>query len=348
VVIGNPPYVELKDINNYTLKGYNTIKCGNLYAMCYERAIILGNRYSGIGYIIPVASVCTDGYHELQNLLIKEGALFVSCYNDRPGKLFEGLEHIRLAIILLQKRYSNIIKTTKYNKWNSVSRYYLFDNLAYNNVDIFKEKTGIPKIGNNIGISIFNKFKSEKKVLSDYIITNTRFDIYYTRKLSGFVQIMNRIPKIIDDKGKCRNPSELKNISFQSEVHSLLFLSSLNSSLFYWYLTVCSDCRNLNSREIKSFKLDIESLNETYIKKLTTLSLQLMDDFEMHSIVNDMKFKNVGMLKIQCFYPKKSKPIIDEIDKVLAKYYGFTEEELDFIISYDIKYRMGGELEGEE
>jgi hypothetical protein len=40
--------------------------------------------------------------------------------------------------------------------------------------------------------------------------------------------------------------------------------------------------------------------------------------------------------------------IIDEIDKVLAKHYGFTEEELDFIINYDIKYRMGKELEGEE
>ena len=38
-----------------------------------------------------------------------------------------------------------------------------------------------------------------------------------------------------------------------------------------------------------------------------------------------------------------SKPIIDEIDKVLAVHYGFTEEELDFIINYDIKYRMGKE-----
>ena len=33
------------------------------------------------------------------------------------------------------------------------------------------------------------------------------------------------------------------------------------------------------------------------------------------------------------------------IDKVLTKHYGFTEEELDFIINYDIKYRMGKELE---
>lgn len=44
---------------------------------------------------------------------------------------------------------------------------------------------------------------------------------------------------------------------------------------------------------------------------------------------------------------KLSKDIIDEIDKALAKHYGFTEEELDFIINYDIKYRMGDELNEE-
>ena len=41
---------------------------------------------------------------------------------------------------------------------------------------------------------------------------------------------------------------------------------------------------------------------------------------------------------------RDSKPIIDEIDRVLAHHYGFTDEELDFIINYDIKYRMGDEL----
>ncbi len=29
--------------------------------------------------------------------------------------------------------------------------------------------------------------------------------------------------------------------------------------------------------------------------------------------------------------------------RVLAEHYGFSDEELDFIINYDIKYRMGRE-----
>lgn len=45
---------------------------------------------------------------------------------------------------------------------------------------------------------------------------------------------------------------------------------------------------------------------------------------------------------------KKNQPIIYQIDTVLAQHYGFTEEELDFIINYDIKYSMGKALFGDD
>jgi hypothetical protein len=41
-------------------------------------------------------------------------------------------------------------------------------------------------------------------------------------------------------------------------------------------------------------------------------------------------------------------PTFDEIDHVLARHYGFTDEELEFIINYDIKYRMGKTSADEE
>jgi hypothetical protein len=51
--------------------------------------------------------------------------------------------------------------------------------------------------------------------------------------------------------------------------------------------------------------------------------------------------KQTGKTETQSFKIQKSKNIIDQIDTVLAQHYGFTDEELDFIINYDIKYRMG-------
>lgn len=47
-------------------------------------------------------------------------------------------------------------------------------------------------------------------------------------------------------------------------------------------------------------------------------------------------------------YGMQDKGVIDEIVRVLARHYGFTDEELDFIINYDIKYRIGMTAEGEE
>jgi hypothetical protein len=41
------------------------------------------------------------------------------------------------------------------------------------------------------------------------------------------------------------------------------------------------------------------------------------------------------------YYGRKAKETIDGIDRLLGKHYGFTDEELDFIISFDVKYRLG-------
>jgi hypothetical protein len=58
--------------------------------------------------------------------------------------------------------------------------------------------------------------------------------------------------------------------------------------------------------------------------------------------------KQTGTTETQSFKIQKSKHIIDEIDAALARHYGFTPEELDFIINYDIKYRLGRGTEDEE
>ena len=71
----------------------------------------------------------------------------------------------------------------------------------------------------------------------------------------------------------------------------------------------------------------------------------LFADYESNKFTKNTYYKSTGRNVIYDeYYPKRSKKLIDGIDKCIAKYYNFTEEELDFIINYDIKYRMGDEL----
>ncbi len=351
VIIGNPPYVEYKKVKNYyQIRAYKTLECGNLYAYTWERSVELGNSCGLIGLIIPVSSVCTDGYEALRKVWLSSGYLFISNFNDRPGKLFDGLEHIRLAIVLLSKSKAKSSRTytTTYWKWFTEIRDQLFDSLRFSETTGFIQNASIPKIGSEVETSILTKLVAPQRTLNHFSSNTGNFQIFYTRKLSWFVQILDFVPSIIDGRGKKREPSELKYISFRSKQERDAFLSTLNSNLFYWFLSVWSDCRNLNKREVLGLPFDFTKAKSEELKDLGKLVTQLMDNLNHTSKILEMNYKDWGKMKIQCIYPKFSKHIIDQIDQVLAKHYGFTDEELDFIINYDIKYRMGRMADGAE
>ena len=50
----------------------------------------------------------------------------------------------------------------------------------------------------------------------------------------------------------------------------------------------------------------------------------------------------VDRIEYNEYYGSRCKEIIDIIYQRLAEYFEFSGEETDFIINYDIKYRMGG------
>jgi hypothetical protein len=99
----------------------------------------------------------------------------------------------------------------------------------------------------------------------------------------------------------------------------------------------------LNRREIEGFRCDLKKVfNEDpafWDETTSALSERLDESSEMRT----MKFKH-DTLKVQCIIPKHAKNIIDKIDAQLAKHYSLTDDELDFLLNYDFKYRVGMEL----
>jgi hypothetical protein len=349
VIIGNPPYVEYAKVKKaYTIRGYRTEGCGNLYAFVWERCLHISAENGRVGMIQPVASVCTDGYEPLQAALRTTGSSVVSNFNDRPSKLFDGLEHIRLCIILHEKGSSRSTFSTTYNKWQSVERETLFHRLSFIDTTLLNMGGAMAKVGSPIETSILAKFKAEPGLIGEYERAG-KWHIYYTRKLSHFVQILDFVPSIKDEAGKKREPSELKDLTFATEPQRDAFLAILNSSLFYWLLTVYSDCRNLNRRDIGFARFNFDSPTAGQdVAELQRLCRELMTDVRSNSKIVAMRYKDRGELRIQCTYPKYSKHILDEIDNVLGRHFHMTPDESDFVVNYDIKYRVGADSEDDE
>ena len=80
---------------------------------------------------------------------------------------------------------------------------------------------------------------------------------------------------------------------------------------------------------------------ESLQQDLVAIAEKLEQDIRKHAQIQVRHYHDEGDVDCYTIEMRESKFIIDEIDHVLAQHYGFTKEELDFIINYDIKYRMG-------
>ena len=105
VIIGNPPYVEFpsKDVC-YSFDSLKTSECGNLYGCCIERALEISQSNGKFSFIVPVAITCSKRMSKVIDLLKDYSQkLYFSNYDDRPGKLFEMIEHLRACIVISVK-----------------------------------------------------------------------------------------------------------------------------------------------------------------------------------------------------------------------------------------------------
>ena len=112
----------------------------------------------------------------------------------------------------------------------------------------------------------------------------------------------------------------------------------LSNDIFWWWYSVTSNMRDLNPADINGFPVPQSILSDA---QLVELSNRYLENLQANSTMMTRQQKQTGKTETQSFVIKESKAVIEEIDRVLAEHYGLTEEELDFIINYDIKYRMG-------
>ena len=155
-----------------------------------------------------------------------------------------------------------------------------------------------------------------------------------------WIKVLDQLPVHKED-GKNRVSSQCKRVVIRGDLPAHCIISILSSSLFFWFYQTYSDCQQINQREFAGFKFD---LHEDGVRALTGLGKKLMLDYKRNSKVIERRItRRDAIVKKEYFQINKSKLIVDEIDLVLAQHYSLSEEELDFVVNYDIKYRMGAE-----
>jgi len=63
--------------------------------------------------------------------------------------------------------------------------------------------------------------------------------------------------------------SHVKSLRLPSELDALAIVAILNSSIFYWWFIILSDCRHLSMREIENFPIGIDKMGEPIKQRLS-------------------------------------------------------------------------------
>lgn len=335
VIIGNPPYLEQRQVD-YVPKGLACRDTGAIHAMCIERSARLLHGQGSMSMIVPLSLPSTQRMKVVQEILESNRSAWYANFSWRPGKLFDTVNRA-LTIFVITPLNAGRTFSTGYQKWTSDDRLGLFERISYTEVPRARTAFWIPKLGDSVERTILEKCLKVKTTLSRFT-GKTQHRVYHRTTGGLYWKVFTDFSPAFRVNGKAGHSTRETwfTLSDAKSVHPVI--AALSSNIFWWWYTITTNCRDLNPYDIQNFPLPESAVNDP---KLANLGKEYLDDLVTNSTMLVRQQKQTGKTKTQCFKIQKSKPIIDEIDRVLAKHYGFTDEELDFIINYDIKYRMG-------
>ncbi len=353
VIIGNPPWKEYASVkkSQYTLLSFRSEKCGNLYAMCTERVLQLSAPLGWASFIVQLPLVSSSRMVILREMLRQHSQYLLTIpFDDRPGKLFKDLEHCRSSIFITEAGKASSEKrliASRYQRWASQVRDYLFYQVEFAEIVgklIYADQ--FPKYANRIQEALFSKITANSNNTIRCLTSQreSKDFIFYQEATQYWAKATTRLPHYAKN-GVIGAPAHGRYLYFESEAVTNIVCALLNSSLFYAYFIAYGDCFHLSDKLASGFPIMDNLIHD---QKLVKLNQQLMEDLKANAENKTIKTKDGDLIEYEEFSASQSKPIIDEIDRILAQHYGFTEEELDFIINYDIKYRMGRDNGGDD
>ena len=347
VVIGNPPYVVYSPSSiSYEIKldKFVTAATKNLYAFVFERSITIARKKSPIGLIVQLTAISSERLQSLQNLLRQRGQIVAVPFPRRPESIFEGVE--MPVVILLSLAYPPVGYAT-----NRIARFYTQERSSATNllclcqhlVRLHDHRIG--KFSSNLEVGIYAKI-SEPKTIIDSLTNDGGCGegiLYYQEACRYWLKAFDVLP-FFTRNGEFMEPPHGRVIHFTKKNAASFTACLLNSSLFYWYYSSFSDCEHVNDVLLRTFKMPGAIINENW-QELATHLIGMLNKTASRKTIRTKQGHTIVYDEMRAIH---AKDIIDEIDQLLAKPFGFTDEELDFIINYDIKYRMGRDGGNEE
>jgi hypothetical protein len=225
--------------------------------------------------------------------------------------------------------------STNYQRWNSKDRALLFQKIRYTEIPRSRPYFWAPKFTNPIEDQILGKLLSVQTTVGKFC-ANTNSRVYYRTTGGRYWKVFTDFAPSFKVNGRQGHSTRETWFTLAKSGYVKPMVAALSSDVFWWWYTNCSSIRDVNPIDIRTFPIPEQALNDS---ALASLGAEYLKDIQRNSSMAKT-VRPTGKTETQTFKIQKSKAIIEKIDAVLSKHYGFDLEQLDFVKNYDIKFRM--------
>ena len=348
VVIGNPPYVRRSKITDYSIRGYETSECPDIYAACIERSLqVLAAGSGRWGMILPI-SFQFSGEFQIARVVVSRAleSVWVSTFSRNPAALFDAGLGVRSTIALGNARLvpDSSVYTTRLLRWTEDLRPSLFHTLEYTLLPDALRELGWPRLGSERIGKLFGSLVERSNPLSPKSRKTRALGaerIFFKSTALYFISAFFVPPPSFDLEGNPLTQSEVGSLVVPNGVDRdvLLALCLGKLALLWWAST--GDDFHITSSGLGLTPILPKTLSEEERRSLIADALRIQEVLEKNVIYTRYAGKWMGNYDV-----KSVRDLTDSVDKTVLNALDLGDYWESVELEYARFFKMTGERPG--
>jgi hypothetical protein len=322
VVIGNPPYVATRKITDYSVLGYKTAACTDIYAWCLERVIDIASKKARTGMIVPLSLSFSGDFDDLRQML----------YRRYQGNWFSHFARIPAALFAADVRVRNTIHigrfggearkpfTSRLHRWFEAARPHLFASLSYASFTPVNWKGRIPKLNTQGLIDAFEQRlgPSVPTVESSLSRRATAYQLNFKKTAYNWLSFTHEEAPSFAPNGRRVPQTKYGAIYFQSNEEREIAFLLLNGKLEFSFWVAIGDDFDVTKWMFGDLPVSLAHIQATDRKQLIGVVPELKAAVE-----EAVQYKLNAGKRVGNYNLAKCRPVTDKSDALLARVFGF-------------------------
>jgi methylase of polypeptide subunit release factors len=339
VVVGNPPYLPAERVRQfYSVSGYQTADCPDVYAWVLERSAALLRPGGRCGMIVPLSLGFSGAFAACRRLLFATyGENWFASFGRIPAALFAGDVRVRNTIHIGHKvSPTGRQHTTRLHRWFEAARPHLFQTLTYVPFDPECWRLRIPKL--NVPVlarALEECLRRSPERLGDSLTRGPTPHVLYVKKTAyNWLTFCPRLPDCFNADGESVAPTQYDALYFADAEQRDLALLLLNGKWTYAFWCIVGDDFHVARWTFAEFPIALAKSPADVVARLRPLARELE-----RALLQATAFKRNAGQRVGTYNLARCRHVTDRSDRIFAEVLGLTHvwDDVELLVAQVVK-----------